>query len=215
MKYYKSTNIIQSFSNTNMDDLDLDVFKIFYTENKTIIYKEIQKPTNVDYYVSFIFDQKISGKIKYELLSNFNIFYNIDLFDYIPYTLKKGVNYIQSIFYNSEGYYYIFKHLNSLSEENIDIFTSNSGFENSKMNLNNTPLDIKKDDKYTYYFVNSNFKTYFVVFCKIDSDITIRQSNIKENDVVKIRNLNEITLELQKTTEIFLISIDPTFDGSY
>ena len=210
MKYYQSSNAFQSFSNINMNELDDNVFKIFHAENKMILYKEIPKSSYfLNCYISFIFNQTISGKIKYELLKDFNNFYDINLNDNIPYKLKKGVNYITSNLHSFKGYYFIFKYPNSISADNIEIYLSDGDFKYYQNYIYNCTLDIKKDDAYIYYFVNFNEIHYFIIFCNIDSNIIIRQSNINENNVEKLLNLDENTIEIQNTNKIYLIGLNP------
>ena len=68
-----------------------------------------------------MFNQTISGKIKIEILQDFNNFYDINLNDTIPYKLQKGVNYITSNLNKFNGYYFIFRYKNSIIADNIKI----------------------------------------------------------------------------------------------
>jgi len=209
LEYYQSSNEFQSFSNIKMNKLDENAFKIFHTEKKMILYKEISKSSYSNCYISFIFNQTISGKIKYEILKDFNNFYDININDDVPYKLQKGVNYITPNLHRLNGYYFIFKHPNSINEDNIEIYLSDGDFNNYQNYLYNCNLDIKKDNTYTYYFANFNKIIYFIIFCNINSDIIVRQSNINENNVEKLRNLDESTIEIQNTNKILLIGLNP------
>ena len=211
IKYNQSTNEFQSFSNIFMNELSENAFKIFHAENKMILYKEIPKSSYyyVNNYISFMFNQTISGKIKFEILQDFNNFYDINLSDNIPYKLQKGVNYITSNLNKFNGYYFIFKHKNSINTDNIEIYLSDGAFKDYQNYLNNCTLDIKKDNIYTYYFANFDEIQYFIIFVNIDSDIIIRQSDINENNVEQLRNINETTIEIQNTNKIFLIGLNP------
>ena len=212
MRYNQNTKEFQSFSNIFMNELSENAFKIFHAENKMILYKEISKSPYyyVDNYISFMFNHTISGKIKFEILQDFNNFYDINLNDNIPYKLQKGVNYVPSNLNKFKGYYFIFKHKNSINTDNIEIYLSDGTFKDYQNYLYNCSLDIKKDNIYTYYFVNFDEIHYFIIFVNIDySDIIIRQSDINENNVEKLRNINETTIEIQNTNKIFLIGLNP------
>ena len=210
-KYNQSTKEFQCFSNLLMNDLGENAFKIFHAENKMILYKEIPKSSYsyVNNYISFILNSTISGKIKFEILQNFNDFYDIKINDIYQYKLQKGVNYITSNLREFNRYYFIIKHKNSIINDNIEIYLSNSSFKDYQNYLYNCTLDIKNDNITTYYFVNFDEIHSFIIFANSDSDINIRQSDINENNVEKLRNINETMIEIQNTNKIFLIELNP------
>ena len=206
LKYYGTTNKFQSFSYyQKMNNLTENAYKIFIANNKTVVFKEISKSNYDDNYFGFLINQTIAGQIKFELLSSINEF-SVGLNDDIPYNLKNGINYVTTNLNGYNGYFYILKHPNSEGTDMIDICASNGDFSKSQINMYNCDTDIKKDDSYTYYFSNFYSRTNLIIFSKISSDITIRQSNRIETDILKIRNFNENVVQVKNTNKIVLIS---------
>ena len=213
LKYYGTTNKFQSFSYyQNMNNLTENAYKIFIANNKTVVFKELSKSNYNDNYFGFLINQTIAGQIKFELVSRINEF-SVGLNDDIPYNLKNGINYVTTNLNRYNGYFYILKHPNSEGTDMIDICASNGDFSKNQINMYNCDTDIKKDDLYTYYFSNFYSRTNLIIFSKISSDITIRQSNKIETDIVKIRNFNENVVQVKNTNKIVLIS-DINIDSS-
>ena len=207
--YFSNLAEFQSFSSIKtMDKFDENVYRLFYGENKTIIYKTINIYNKDNNIYGMQIEPEIDGEIELEILNNFNEINQIVLTDDIPYNLRNGINLIDTHLNRYVEYFYILKYWNYVPLDNIEIYESyQNDFYSKKIEIfNYSSSDIKKDENYTYQFLNFKYRPYLIVFYNNYSAITLRQSRRKENDIVKYYDFNEKKIEIINTTKIVLIS---------
>ena len=207
--YFSNLAEFQSFSSIKtMDKFDENVYRLFYGENKTIIYKTINIYNKDNNIYGMQIEPEIDGEIELEILNNFNEINQIVLTDDIPYNLRNGINLIDTHLNRYVEYFYILKYWNYVPLDNIEIYESyQNDFYSKKIEIfNYSSSDIKKDENYTYQFLNFKYRPYLIVFYNNYSAITLRQSRRKENDIVKYYDFNEKKIEILNTNKIVLIS---------
>ena len=203
---YFSTSEFDCFSQiTNIHEFVENTNKIFYGENKTVMQKQINIKNNL--YGMFI-NQTLEGELEIEILYYNNI-YNLDLNSEIPYYLKKGINLINTEINKYSKYNFILKHFGQTNTNNIEIYQTNySDFISNKTFIDNIiQIDYKNDTKNnTYLYFDFDTSPYLIIFSDSGSKYTLRQSSIKENDIIKYYNLDDKKIEVKNTNKIVLIS---------
>ena len=205
LTYFNNLTEFQSFSETNMNKFDENANKIFCGEHKTIIYKSIYLNNNSNLFGMYL-NQSTEGELGLEILENFDEINKLTLKDNIPYEMKNGVNMINTELNKHSEYNFVLKYYNNISSDNIHIYKTNQNdFDSNKIVMDNVPDNIKKDNYYTYNFVDFNNKPYLIIFSNNLYGLTLRQSKQKENDIVKFNNLDAKRFEIKNTNKIILI----------
>ena len=215
--YFINMKEFRTFSDiAQMKKFDENVDKIFYGEDKTVIYKQ-----NTIYYnlYGMMINHKIEGELEFEI-SNTSDIYSLTLRDLIPYELKRGVNLINTNLNSYQEYIYILKqHNNLINSSNIEIYnTDYTSFNSKETFIYSVPIEYNNDYNNTYFYFNFNTRPYLIIFCDSSSKVTLRQSTKKENDIIKYYNLDESTIEIKNNNEIVLIGgieIDNINSGNY
>ena len=215
--YFINMKEFRTFSDiAQMKKFDENVDKIFYGEDKTVIYKQ-----NTIYYnlYGMMINHKIEGELEFEI-SNTSDIYSLTLRDLIPYELKRGVNLINTNLNSYQEYIYILKqHNNLINSSNIEIYnTDYTSFNSKETFIYSVPIEYNNDNNNTYFYFNFNTRPYLIIFCDSSSKVTLRQSTKKENDIIKYYNLDESTIEIKNNNEIVLIGgieIDNINSGNY
>ena len=179
INYFAIQNEFLSFSCSDMNKFNENVYKMFNGKNKIIIYKRIY---GYNYYGMYI-NQTKDGEILFEFLDNFNELNGLIINDDIPYNLKSGINLIKTNLCIYNQYFFILKYENNISPNNIELFGTNNYYPQTNIsNIYNFKIDIKKDNTYTYYFFDFIYQPSLIIFSNAYCPITIRQSRHKEND---------------------------------
>ena len=215
--YFINMKEFRTFSDiAQMKKFDENVDKIFYGEDKTVIYKQNRIYYNL---YGMMINHKIEGELEFEI-SNTSDIYSLTLRDLIPYELKRGVNLINTNFNSYQEYIYILKqHNNLINSSNIEIYnTDYTSFNSNETFIYSVPIEYNNDINNTYFYFNFNTRPYLIIFCDSYSKVTLRQSTKKENDIIKYYNLDESTIEIKNNNEIVLIGgieIDNINSGNY
>ena len=215
--YFINMKEFRTFSDiAQMKKFDENVDKIFYGEDKTVIYKQNRIYYNL---YGMMINHKIEGELEFEI-SNTSDIYSLTLRDLIPYELKRGVNLINTNLNSYQEYIYILKqHNNLINSSNIEIYnTDYTSFNSKETFIYSVPIEYNNDYNNTYFYFNFNTRPYLIIFCDSYSKVTLRQSTKKENDIIKYYNLDESTIEIKNNNEIVLIGgieIDNINSGNY
>lgn len=217
LTYFINYPEFQSFSDIcYFHKLDEDTIKIFYEQNKTIIFTE-------NYIRNFFYgmftNQTIEGELEIELL--YNNITRITIDGEITYNLNKGINLISTNINKYSRYNFILKQSNQLNSDNFEIYnTDKNNFTLKKTFINKTSFEYQNDTyNNSYLYFTFLTKPYLIIFSDSSAIVTLRQSGIKENDIDRYYNLDEKTITVKNTNKIVLIGginmNDSTFDSFY
>ena len=216
--FFINTNQFQTFTEMtpHMYIFNDQVERVFYGEKRTIIYK--QNPIYYNLY-GLMINHTIEGEFEFEV-SNTTDIYSLIVRDSIPYELKRGTHLIFSYLNKYKEYIFILKHYNSsINSKNVEIYrTDSNDFYSKKTLIYSVPFEYNNDNNNTYFYFNFSDRPYLFIYTDSYSKLTLRQTNKKENDIIKYYNLDESTIEIKDNNKIILIGgieIDNINNGNY